>query len=183
MVVRKEHPMGRNVIFLDFDGVLRPTIPHRNVHRNESGCKALLTKANQIDADTSDPMLQYVFREFCGESCYCVRMLCQIPHTEIVLTTSWRKAYPFETLITFLSLFQLGCYVSDKTKQGYGNRAKEIINYLNTHKDIDHYLVIDDVDMEDYFSGHMLLCHHYLHLSQYHQGYQILNGLTQSESL
>lgn len=170
--------MSRNVIFLDFDGVLRGMIPHRRKKPNVGDLGSFLAEQYQEKAyETIDQsILRNVYYDFAAESCYCVKLLCQIPDTKIVLSTSWRAFYTLETMQKLLELHHIGRYVIDKTPLLYNNRPSEIKEYLKQHPETKQYVIIDDMDLEAYFPGHMLLCKDHLRLSQYQKGYEILSG-------
>lgn len=173
--------MERKVIFLDFDGVLHPLPPEirRKEQADDKELKEILSERyhDDIYKTVDDAVLYYIYYDFSGEACYCVRQLCQIPHTEIVLSTSWRMLYDLEIMKKLLDLHKIGCYVSDITPIQGQNRASEIQSYLDTYKDIDQYLIIDDLNLEQEFPGHMLLCTNRLHLNQYRKGYEILTDI------
>lgn len=168
--------MGRKVIFLDFDGVLRPMIPSFRQRKKEHNLKEVLSERYHDTAylELDETILHNIYYHFSGEACYCIRMLCLIPDTEIVLSTSWRNFYHLEDLKKLLDLHKIGRYVSDLTPLRFHQRAKEIQEYLDMHQDIESYLVVDDLDLTTEFPDHMLLCKQHLKLSQYRKGYEIL---------
>lgn len=168
--------MARNVIFLDIDGVLRPMIPQTKVRKKEENLKSVLSERYQDPAyETIDePTLYNAFYTLYGESCYCVRMLCQVPKTEIVISSSWRIGHSITTLKKLFALHKLGNYVKDITPMLYNNRAAEIKKYLQEHDDIDHYLVIDDIDLTSEFPNHCIVTKDHLKISQYREGIEIL---------
>lgn len=176
-MLRKEgYAMEKRVIFLDFDGVLRPVIPSFKLRKKERNLGLLLSERydNPIYQKMDESILHNVYYHFNGEACYCVRMLCHIPHTEIVLSTSWRSFYSLQDMKALLDLHKIGQYVTDVTPQRYHNRASEIQAYLDTHSDITSFVIIDDLDLTSEYPEHMLLCKDHLNLRQYRKGYEIL---------
>lgn len=169
--------MGRNVIFLDIDGVLRPMMPYTNIRTKERNLKSVLSERYNDPAYEmiDEPILHNVYYSFHGEACYCVRMLCQIPNTEIVISSSWRIGYSIETLQKLLALHKIGAYVSDKTPLVYNHRSVEIAKYLQEHEDIDHYLIIDDMDLTKDFPNHCIVTKDHLQLRDYRKGFEILH--------
>lgn len=170
--------MGRRIIFLDIDGVLRPMMPYSKIRTKEKSLKTVLSERYHDPAYASidEPILHNVYYSFHGEACYCVRMLCQIPDTEIVISSSWRIGYSIETLKKLFALHKLGDYVRDKTPLLYNNRAAEITKYLQEHDDIDAYLIIDDIDLTRDFPNHCIVTKDHLKLAEYRMGYEILTS-------
>lgn len=170
--------MSRNVIFLDFDGVLRPMMPYRKTRTKERNLSSVLSERYHDPAyeEIDESMLRNIYYDFSGEACYCIKLLCQIPHTDIVLSTSWRGFYELSTMQKLLELHQIGRYVVDKTPIHFNNRAAEIQEYLDQHPEIAHFIIVDDMDLSTYFPDQMLLCKDHLQLTQYAKGYEILTG-------
>lgn len=168
--------MGRKIIFLDIDGVLRPMMPYSKIRTKETNLKDVLSERYQNKAyrELDETILKNVYYDFNGEACYCVRMLCNLDDVEIVLSTSWRSFYPLEDMKTLFALHKLGNYIKDITPMRYNNRSLEIQTYLDEHDDIDAYVIIDDIELESYFPGHCILTKDHLRMSQYRKGVSIL---------
>lgn len=168
--------MSRNVIFLDIDGVIRPMMPYSKIRTKEKNLKSVLSERYHDPAYEmiDEPTLHNAYYSFNGEACYCVRMLCEVPNTEIVISSSWRIGYSIDTMKKLFDLHKLGAYISDKTPLLYNNRSAEITKYLQEHTDIDHYLIIDDIDLTREFPYHCIVTKDHLKMSDYRKGYEIL---------
>lgn len=109
-----------NIIFLDIDGVLN----NQNYIIN-----------NKKDIDESKIII--------------LKELVDKTHALIVITSAWRiikKEY--ERLNEIFNKYELKIF--DKTKSLQGKRGLEIKKYLNEHKKISNYVIIDDEIFEDY---------------------------------
>lgn len=130
----------KNIVFLDFDGVL-----------NHAGCKSE-TDFLQESID----VLNEAYDEY---------------NIQIVLSTSWKDAFVFTDLVTFLKEKGIKAPVIDKTAEylspenkstdnityiseddfnacidPMAGRNKEILTYVRIH-DIRHYVILDDLPM------------------------------------
>ena len=115
------------IIFLDFDGVL-------NSFRYD---KIRLPSEGNIDK-TRLPLLKEIIDK---------------TGAKIVLTTSWRKHWNkdfslcSDTGKDFLKDFsQFGIEIFDKTEDfGINKRFEEITSWLNNHKDVESFVILDDI--------------------------------------
>lgn len=115
------------IIFLDFDGVL-------NSHRYDM---VRLPDEGNIDK-TRLPLLKEIIDK---------------TGAKIVLTTSWRKHWNkdyslcTETGKDFLKDFsQFGIEIFDKTEDfGTNMRPEEVKSWLECHKDIESFVILDDI--------------------------------------
>lgn len=171
--------MGDKIIFLDIDGVLRPMNPYVTIRSKEQNLPKVLSERYQEEAyeHINEYILRNVYYDFNGEACYCVRMLCNSTNAKIVLSTSWRDFYDLQTMKKLFDLHKLGVYIIGKTIQKYGNRPLEIQDYLDTHPEVEHYLIIDDMNLSMDFPNHCIITKDHLFLKEYRQGYNILMGL------
>lgn len=168
--------MGRKVIFLDIDGVLRPMIP-RTRRKKEKNLKQILSERyhNPAYMEISEPVLHNFYYDFHALSCYCVRCLCAMEDVEIVLSTSWRAMYELDAMKHLFELHKLGRYITGITPLRFNNRPKEIQTYLEMNPDVENYLIIDDIDMHEEFPEHFLLTKDHLRLSQFQEAYTMLH--------
>ena len=169
--------MGRKVIFLDIDGVLRPMIP-RCRRKKEKSLQPLLSEwyHNPAYLKISESVLHNFYYDFNALSCYCVRCLCASEGVEIVLSTSWRAMYELDVMKNLFELHKIGRYITGITPLRFHNRPKEIRMYLEMNPDVEAYLIIDDMDLQDSFPNHFLLSKDHLLLSQFQKGYHILHS-------
>jgi len=112
-------PSGRTVLFLDFDGVLHP-----------SGGEASGARFSRR------PLLEALLRE---------PDLC---HVEIVISSTWREAYPLKQLIAVFSEDIrpriIGVTPTLVDVALHHLRYREIKNWLAGHTEIVHWAALDD---------------------------------------
>lgn len=74
----------------------------------------------------------------------------------IVLSSDWKELSPSNEDYIYLvnKLNKYGLSISDKTEDHYYRRGEGIANYLESHPEIDEYVILDDntFDFEDYGS-------------------------------
>jgi hypothetical protein len=77
-----------------------------------------------------------------------VRKLCETTGAKIVLTTTWREYYTIQAFIDMFSKYYdwHDVPIIDKTKQVRMNpsRSCEIIDWLEDHPEVTHYVILDD---------------------------------------
>lgn len=140
---------GRCIVFLDIDGVMQP---HTNQMRFKHDREALRKKlAKDLDDNSYLKMDEYdlaaVYYDWDREAVERLRNLCRDFSAEIVISSDWRLHIPFKQLKAYFRIHQLDRYVTDKT----GNRgaaphyrAGEVKDYLDSHPEIERFVVIDD---------------------------------------
>jgi len=115
------------IIFLDFDGVLHPFFPSKDLTDEE----------NQLFSRT--PRLWRILRE--------------CPNVQVVFSTSWRVQFPFQYNLEcatkgggedLVHRF-IGSTPNLETEGMYGRRDLEIEKWLNTNKHSGRWLAIDDM--------------------------------------
>lgn len=123
MTTQSNHPMNtppdRTVLFLDFDGVLHPT------GGESSGARF-----------AKRPLLENLLRE---------PDLC---HVEIVISSTWREAYPLKQLISVFSEDIrpriIGATPTLVDSVARHLRYREIKSWLVAHPEIDYWAALDD---------------------------------------
>lgn len=74
----------------------------------------------------------------------------------IVLSSDWKELNPSNEDYIYLvdKLNKYGLSISGKTEDHYNRRGEGIANYLESHPEIDEYVILDDntFDFEDYGS-------------------------------
>lgn len=128
-----------NVIFLDVDGVLN----------NRYTTLRTLTGFPFVD----DYLVQRIAR------------IVQKTNAQIVLSSTWRLDWHQEDESLNGSDFvelrdvlgQNGLEIFDRTGEEIPfEREREIQEYLNSHSEITNFVIIDDLDLEEYFPNHCI---------------------------
>lgn len=115
-----------NVIFLDVDGVLNSIRKLKEVY---------------LKTHKSHSLSNYPFDEECLNN---LKKIVDEFDLYIVITSTWRKnENHLKKLLFELSKYGLDSRVIGCTKV-LDNRENEIIDYLNNHKDVDKYIILDD---------------------------------------
>jgi hypothetical protein len=128
------------ILFLDFDGVLHPFFP----------TKELTDEENQLFSRT--PLLWKILRA--------------LPTAKVVISSSWRDSYDFDNMLDFVThgggedlAHRFTGITPNLEEEGlYGRRDLEIQRWLDTNNHTGKWLAIDD--METLFTGD----HPYLYL-------------------
>lgn len=79
-------------------------------------------------------------------------------NAELVISSSWKFSRDLQTLKALFSLHELDCYLRDMTSNAMGFMKEDgILDYIETHS-IEHYVVLDDIPMEEAFQQHAIGC-------------------------
>ena len=143
-----------NVIFLDFDGVINNWDHFDNIDINcVKILKYIKEKTNSIVVATTSN--KYSFQS---------------------LNTPLEKTKYFE-IVTKLK--ELGVEISDVTPLVNKNRCLEIKKYLETHSNIENYLILDDEYIDDSLKEHQVFLDLYkgLQLEHIEPSINILNDI------
>lgn len=147
--------MDNKVIFLDIDGVLNGY--NLRVHL----ITTIMRKCRYIRKyiDIFSVHIVKVFILF---------LIVKLSKSDIVLSSSWRGGYwaiPYNAmskrckkLYILFKIFHIN--VVGATTSKYTDRGAQIIDYLDKHKEISSYVVIDDemFDIKEYISQDKLIC-------------------------
>jgi hypothetical protein len=128
------------ILFLDFDGVLNPTLYALFLER--------LNRLSKYTTATDDQYGQY-FAPYATDN---LRILIQETGGKIVFTSNWRKDVDLKKMWTYRYNFGevIGCTPCLENN----NRGDEIDLWLNKN-DIDRYVILDDM-LASQFHGHQL---------------------------
>lgn len=153
------------LLFLDIDGVLNSYALNKPFL---TALKDGVIRKGKADGDTSPDSRVHRFLSIDFSKTNLIADFCERCGFKIVLSSSWRYSSGLEKTIDSLKRFSgfdvLMPYLIGQTdhiaymdrdrlnryKQDphYGERGAEIQDYLDTHEDIEDYLIIDDdVDM------------------------------------
>ena len=81
-----------------------------------------------------------------------------------VVLTSLRRVMEWDELCDLFKKFNIELY--DKTPNISFDKSKEINKWLDEHKDVDNYVVIDDNDMSEIFNERFILINHYFGITK-----------------
>ncbi len=147
-------PKERFVLFLDIDGVLQPLWAH---DRSEYDLDALretiaehFNDPGYLKIDKWD--IAAVFYDWDFISIGYLKRLLLFFDADIVLHSSWINYNNLENLKRLFRLHQLDDYLVDVTESNFGqdedgtyrSKVTAITRYLEAHKDIKRYAIIDD---------------------------------------
>lgn len=136
--------MIMKVIFLDIDGVLNNEGYTLMLHDRLLGREQYL----QLLRDLGEMPFDY-------RSCILLQKLIHETKAKIVLSSTWRLS---NTHIEGIKKYA-GIDIMDKTPRLDTIRGREIQQYLNSHTEIENYVIIDDdSDMLDEQMSHFVKC-------------------------
>lgn len=115
------------VLFLDIDGVLNSTDYYM---RDEDIPDTRPYPLNEIDPLAVD----------------LLNKIIKATGSKVVVSSSWRVLEGFDNLY---ERFGIQSPLCGKTPSIFGRRGKEILEYLNSHPDIENYVILDDYDFPD----------------------------------
>ena len=175
----------RIVIFLDIDGVLQP--PERQTrfkHDLEELRRSLADRfddANYLSMDRYD--LGAVYYDWDSEAVERLRTLCTDFDAHIVVSSDWRRSKSVGQLQALFRVHGLHAYVTDATKEIDGPphyRAGEVKEYLDSHPEIDRFVIIDDGyrhEFDELFPDQFVHTGYHFDADNERRARQILSGL------
>ena len=128
-----------NIVFLDYDGVVNTLM------WDECGKKCGFNYPDDNMVNNFQAV-QWV-SEFCEKNGYC-----------IVVTSSWRLQDNYIDCLNNGGLRDSVPVIGNTPYLRSSNRAEEIKQYLQTHPEIENYIIIDDLDEMESLSDHLILC-------------------------
>ena len=147
--------LRRIVIFLDIDGVLQP--PSKQTRFKHDLDELRRSLADTFDDATYLSMDKYdlgaVYYDWDSEAVERLRTLCTEFAADIVISSDWRRSKPTPRLQALFRLHDLHHYVTDATKETGGPphyRAGEVKEYLESHPEIERFVIIDDGYREEF---------------------------------
>ncbi len=177
--------LRRIVIFLDIDGVLqRPSKQTRFKHDLEELRRSL---ADRFDDATYLSMDKYdlgaVYYDWDSEAVERLRGLCADFGAGIVISSDWRRSNSTRWLRALFRLHDLHHYVTDATHETGGPphyRAGEVKEYVQSHPEIERFVIIDDGFREEFdelFPEQFVHTDYRLEADHEQRARQILSGL------
>lgn len=175
----------RIVIFLDIDGVLQPPSKQtRFKHDLEELRRSLASKfedATYLIMDKYD--LGAVYYDWDSEAVERLRTLCVDFGASIVISSDWRRSKSVRELQALFRMHDLHDYVTDATKEIDGPphyRAGEVKEYLDSHPEIERFVIIDDgfrLEFDELFPEQFVHTGYRLEADDERRARQILSGL------
>ena len=128
-------------IFLDIDGVLNNEEHIVKIHR-------LLGKEQYLDLLRKIGELPFDYR-----SCELLQEFIKETNVEVILSSTWRLNPEAPNIIKRYA----GIEIKDITPRFNGIRGEEIQQYLDNHKEITNYVILDDdIDMLESQKDHFV---------------------------
>lgn len=125
------------VIFLDFDGVLNSqgSFLYEDNRRKKHKEQGVQGPVNETLCNVCTANFQFV--------------LDQYPDVKVVISSTWRNLFTLEWLKAKLQSYHIDSSrvigITPEDTLG-GDRGREIQWWLNKHKEVTHYIIIDDND-------------------------------------
>ena len=174
-----------SVIFLDIDGVLQP--PSKQTRFKHDLEELRRSLADRFDDATYLKMDKYdlgaVYYDWDGEAVERLRTLCAEFRPSIVISSDWRRSNPVRWLQALFRLHDLHHYVTDATKELDGPphyRAGEVKEYLDSHPEIERFVIIDDGyrhEFDELFPEQFVHTGYHFDADNERRARQILSGL------
>ena len=183
-MIREEEKAGHTVIFVDIDGVLQPAVNQRRFRNDLDALKRELADELENEAylehDKYD--LGAIRYDWDTEAVERLRKLCEDFGAHIVVSSDWRIGKSVTTLKEYFHIHGLGRHVRDKTTDGQvssRDRAAEIREYLDTHPEIERFVIVDDHyqrELEEMFPGKHVHTGYRLQADDARKAREILSG-------
>ncbi|KHD05745.1 hypothetical protein PN36_22565 [Candidatus Thiomargarita nelsonii] len=133
------------VIFLDIDGVLQPGTQHRFDHDMDK-LKEDLIQTNP-DYETIDKHdIGATYYDWDKTAVSLLTELCEKTGAQFVISSGWRFFASLQELRLLFSIHQIDKYVFDTlgTESTERKRYEEIQDYLESHNNVTHYVIIGE---------------------------------------
>ena len=177
--------LRRTVIFLDIDGVLQPPSQQKRFKHDLEELRRSL--ADRFDDEFYLGMDKYDLGAVCfdwdSEAVERLRSLCEDFGAGIVISSDWRRSKSTRGLQALFRVHELHHYVTDKTNETGGPphyRAGEVKEYVESHPEIERFVIIDDGFREEFdelFPEQFVHTGYRLEADNEQRARQILSGL------
>ena len=181
----RSETIRRLVIFLDIDGVLQP--PSRQTRFKHDLEELRRSLADRFDDATYLSIDKYdlgaVYHDWDSEAVERLRTLCSDFGAHIVISSDWRRSSSIRRLQALFRVHDLHDYVTDTTKEIDGPphyRAGEVKEYLDSHPEIERFVIIDDGyghEFDELFPEQFVHTGYRLEAHDEQRARQILSGL------
>lgn len=149
----------RHVVFLDIDGVLQPCSSQKRFEHDMEQTRADIAEkmgdSRCLELDKYDvAAVYYDWHEKAVQNLHSLIKQCG---AEIVISSDWKRSKSIEQLKLLFRIHGLDSYITDMVPyDSHTFKKDEIGEYLAEHPKINSYVVLDDLDMEKNFRGHMV---------------------------
>ncbi len=134
------------VVFLDIDGVLQPPNFSNRFKHDLDQLRKDLAEKNPLFHTADKWDIGAVYYDWKKEAVENLKILLEKHNALIVISSSWRTYSALPILRLLFSIHDLDKYVYDKTLEVYlSSRSGDIYHYLQTHPEIEQFVIIDDV--------------------------------------
>lgn len=169
----------RKVIFLDIDGVLQPLSANERFKHNLKELRKELAKNfnNERYLELNEYDLGAVYYDWDQKAIANLKKLISETNAEIVISSSWRLQSSLEKLRYLFKIHDLDGFVKDQTPTSSDSRNTEISEFLESNKDITHFVILDDIDFSRHFPKQFVHTKIYFDDQCYKKSLKILDGL------
>lgn len=163
------------IIFLDVDGVLYPYHDRKFLTKKPENIKKKLIRKDRIFKQANALELQLVYEGWNKQAVSYVKRLVEETDAKIVISSSWKYLRSLEDMKLLFKIYDLDSYVIGLTKDTADFlKETQIEDYLQHHKEIEKYVVIDDLDLRKAFPEHCVVCPDVFTLDCYEEAVKIL---------
>ena len=171
------------VVFLDIDGVLQPTTSQKRFdHDLEALRESLARRYGPEYLEVNEYDLGAVVHDWHAGAVARLRALCEDHDARIVVSSDWRLRRSVAQLQALFRLHDLHHLIVDRTSDAGGAphyRAGEVKQYLDTHPEVERFVIIDDsyrTEFDALFPDHFVHTMSYIDESAALRASQILSG-------
>ena len=171
------------VVFLDIDGVLQPTTSQKRFdHDLEALRESLAGRYGPEYLEVNEYDLGAVVHDWHAGAVARLRALCEDHDARIVVSSDWRLRRSVAQLQALFRLHDLHHLIVDRTSDAGGAphyRAGEVKQYLDTHPEVERFVIIDDsyrTEFDALFPDHFVHTMSYIDESAALRASQILSG-------
>lgn len=149
----------KKVIFQDIDGVLYPCFQRERLKMDAYMIKQRLIEQDSYYKDANAKDLVAAYEGWNHEAMRRLKQLVEITGACIVVSSSWRFMHGVKEFKQMFHIYGLKDAVIAITplKDGF-LKEPSILSYLQQHPEIEHYVILDDLDMSKTFPGHCVVC-------------------------
>ena len=171
------------IVFLDIDGVLQPTSSQKRFKHDLVALRESLAERFGAEyREVNEYDLGAVVHDWHAGAVARLRALCDGHEAKIVVSSDWRQRRSVAQLQELFRIHDLHHLVIDRTCDHLGAphyRAGEVKQYLDTHPEIERFVIIDDgyrTEFDGLFPDHFVHTGSFFDESDALRARQILSG-------